>query len=100
MTAYQAVIANNGPLPGQVCADRDDLNDQADKRPGPDFVIAGHGSIVLLTPVSREAEEWLAEAVSSDAPRWGRGLAVEPRYVAEIVNGIVSDGLTIDGSAL
>lgn len=102
MTAFQAVIANKGNLPGQVCPGRDELNDLADAQAPAeaDFRVANHGSIIILTPISLEARDWLSTAVSELAPRWCGGLAVEPRYIGDIVSGIVDAGFSIVGSAL
>ena len=54
-----------------------------------------HGSIVLLEPQDRNAEQWLEEHVDPEARWWGPALVVEPRYVADIVNGAREDGLEV-----
>ena len=58
-----------------------------------DFQIVNHGSIVVITPLSEAGEQWREEHISADALSWGRGFVCEPRYVADIVEGIESDGL-------
>ena len=60
-----------------------------------DFSFANHGSICLLTPRTPAATKWAAQHLPEDAMTWGRAIVVEPRYVADIVLGIGSDGLTV-----
>jgi len=35
----------------------------------PDFLVADHGSIVILTPRSTDAAEWAETYLPDDAPR-------------------------------
>lgn len=63
----------------------------------PDFHIGDHGSIWLLTPVTEAARSWVAEHIPEDAQRLGRGIAIEPRYVPDIIDGIIDAGLEIGG---
>jgi hypothetical protein len=60
-----------------------------------DFTVEYHGSIFLLRPVSRLAERWVDEHLPEEAPRWGNAVAVEHRYIADIVAGIRADGLGV-----
>ena len=60
-----------------------------------DIVVMNHGSIILLEPQDRNAEQWLEEHVDPDAQWWGPALVVEPRYVADIVEGAREDGLEV-----
>ena len=61
-----------------------------------DFVLIDHGSIVILDPVTDAALEWCYEHLPEDAPRWGRvGYAIELRYIHEIADAAVRDGLTV-----
>lgn len=64
-----------------------------------DFSFANHGSITLLTPRSRKAKRWLADNVeqNDETQYWGTSIAIEPRYVGPILEGIMADGLTIGG---
>lgn len=104
MTAFQAVIANNGNLPGQVCPGRDELNDLADAQAPAvaDFRLENHGSILILWPISRAAKVWSFEQLRCDDTQiWGRdGVVIEPRYISDIVSGIIDEGFSIVGSAL
>lgn len=63
---------------------------------GPDFIIADHGSILILNAISEEAKEWVANHIPDDAQTWGpNGTVVEPRYIGPIIDGIQSEGLSI-----
>lgn len=48
--------------------------------------IEDHDSIVLITPVGREAVDWIERTAPEDAQWWGRSLVVEPRYVQDVLN--------------
>lgn len=61
----------------------------------PDFIFADHGSTTILTPISAEAQEWVRYNIDPGAAWFGRGVAVEPRYVGDLVEGILCDGLTV-----
>jgi hypothetical protein len=61
-----------------------------------DFTIENHGSIVLLYPVTDEGKQWAEEYLPSDAMRWAGAVVVEPRYLADILDGIIyQSGLTV-----
>lgn len=59
----------------------------------------GASTVFLLTPKTDAARAWVAEHIPGDALTLGRGIAVEHRYIANIVNGIMRDGLTVTGEA-
>jgi len=63
---------------------------------GVDLVVANHGSIIQLIPVSEAGQEWIDEYV--DVPDWcsNRCVAVEPRFAGDIIEGAMNDGLEID----
>jgi hypothetical protein len=60
-----------------------------------DIVIRDHGSIVMLHALTPAAHSWLVDHTQEDAQWFGEALAVEPRYVADIVNGAADDGLVV-----
>ena len=60
-----------------------------------DLELTDHGSIVMLRPISDEAREWTDEHIPDDAMWMGGSVAIEPRYVGDIVEGILNDGLTV-----
>ena len=61
----------------------------------PDFEIIDHGSIVMLSPITNDAQDWCDEHLPEDAQWMGGACAIESRYVNDIISGIVDDGLTV-----
>lgn len=67
----------------------------------PDFEIINHGSIVILSPITNAAQDWCDEHLPEEAHlfvrrRWmGGAYAIEPRYINDIINGIVDDDMTV-----
>jgi hypothetical protein len=60
-----------------------------------DVRVESHGSLFLLHPTTRYAQQWLSDHVAEDALWWAGALVVEPRYVEAIVEGAVGDGLEV-----
>jgi hypothetical protein len=60
-----------------------------------DFEIVNGGSVSLIVPLTRDGRRWLRESIGEDALYLGQGLAVEARYLGQIVEGILFSGLTI-----
>jgi len=56
------------------------------------FTVEDHGTIVLIRPLTDDVELWLGENVDPEAQHFGRALVVEPRYVGELVEGLVEAG--------
>ena len=61
-----------------------------------DFVLSDHGTLAILVPLSEEAHDWVDDNLGDDALWYGRGIAIEARYVGAILEGITSDGLTVE----
>jgi hypothetical protein len=62
-----------------------------------DFIVADHGSIFLVTPVTDAAKTWLDEHTETEGWQWmGPALAVEHRYVEALMMGAVDDGLEVN----
>lgn len=62
-----------------------------------DFRLDNHGSIAILHPATKAAAQWIHEHIPDDAMRFGtHGVVIEHRFVADIVEGVQSDGLTVD----
>ncbi len=52
------------------------------------FDIFDDGSVVLITPISEEAREWVAENMALEPWQWlGGGFACEPRMVGDLLEG-------------
>jgi hypothetical protein len=60
-----------------------------------DFQISGGGTLYLLHPMSESAKQWVDEHLPKDALTLGEAVAVEHRYISNIVDGILEDGLTV-----
>jgi hypothetical protein len=63
----------------------------------PDFSIRDEGSIVLLTPLSPSAHEFVEQRIGSDngyQPYWPT-VVIEPRYVQDILEGVIAEGMVI-----
>jgi hypothetical protein len=54
--------------------------------------VEDHGTIVILTPLDDDAQIWFNENVEETAPRLGPSLAVEPRYLEDLVLGFADAG--------
>lgn len=61
----------------------------------PDFTVSGGGTIYLLCPHTQAARDWIDNNVDPDHQSLGNNVAVEHRYIADIVAGIQGDGLTV-----
>ncbi len=65
----------------------------------PDVSVQNHGSICIINFTSKNAQAWREEHIPEEAQCWGQhGVAVEPRYVGDILEGIQNDGLIIAGA--
>ena len=63
-----------------------------------DFLVTGEGpltTVYLLRPLTDAAREWVAEHLPEDAQRLGNAIAVEHRYIRDIVDGARNDGLAV-----
>lgn len=59
-----------------------------------DFDLVNGGSVFLLIPNTEAAEAWVANNLPDNPLTLGRGIAVEHRYIGDILHGIQGDGLT------
>ena len=61
-----------------------------------DTQIDDCGSVVLVTPVTKAAKEWVKEHLSLEGWQWlGNCFAVEGRFAPALVQGMRSDGLRV-----
>ena len=67
-----------------------------------DFTINNAGSIVLIAPQTEEARAWVDEHIGRDNgfQPWYPTVIAEPRYVADILEGIGAEGLDFDGDGM
>jgi len=60
-----------------------------------DLLVHGGGTVYLLRPVSRAGTAWVDEHIPEDAAWFGGAVAVEHRYIRDIVVVAVADGLRV-----
>jgi hypothetical protein len=60
-----------------------------------DVTVENHGTIALLRPHTEAADAWFADHIGDDAQWFGNALAVEPRFVGDIIDGLADDGLAV-----
>jgi hypothetical protein len=65
------------------------------RKPMADFEVSNHGTIFIFTPLSPAARDWVAEFLPEDAQRWAGGVAIEHRYISDVVIGAQRDGLVV-----
>ena len=71
---------------------------QAAQATPPDVTVDYHLSVVLVTPQTAGARAWLQH--HTDGQWFAGGLAVEPRYLDALVEGLREDGFTVTGGVL
>jgi hypothetical protein len=79
----------------QIVANNAKVQAAYDASKGTDFAVSNHGAIVLLQPLTRAATEWAASNLPADRLTYGSAVAIEPRYLADIVDGIRANGLEV-----
>ena len=61
-----------------------------------DFLIADHGSIVSILPVSAAARDWLDANIVAEPWQWVDGaVAVDPRCARDIVAELIDAGFAL-----
>lgn len=67
-----------------------------------DFQLSGHpgSTIYLLRPETDGAQRWIDAHISPDAQYFGPAVVVEHRFIANLIDGLRADGLSIEGEAL
>jgi hypothetical protein len=61
----------------------------------PDFTVQNEGTIYLLRPNTPAAQSWIAENLPPDRMTFGDAIAVEHRYICDIIDGIRAAGLEV-----
>jgi hypothetical protein len=70
---------------------------KSSKTESPDFSFRDEGSIVLLTPLSPSAHEFVEERIGSNngfQPYWPT-VVIERRYAQDILEGVIAEGMVI-----
>ena len=68
---------------------------KCDSMSGADLTLGGGGTVYTLTPNTEDGRAWVADNLPADALTFGRGVAIEWRFVDDIVDGAMGDGLTV-----
>jgi hypothetical protein len=74
-----------------------DPNKQSGSSPTPDFSLRDEGSLILLTPLSSSAHEFVEQRIGSDngfQPYWPT-FVIEARYFSDIAEGIIAEGMVL-----
>jgi len=63
-----------------------------------DFRVTYHGTATTITPLSDGCREWVEENVAIEPwQRFGTSIAVEPRYVEQLAELMIEQGLVMEG---
>src|SRR5437764_6123825 len=66
--------------------------------PQADFRVTYHGTITTITPLSDACREWVEENVEIEPwQRFGTSIAIESRYVEQLAEAMIGEGLVIEG---
>jgi hypothetical protein len=61
-----------------------------------DFLIADHGSIILIMPITEAARKWIDENVVSEPWQWlGGALCVDHRCARDLTDEIAAAGFVL-----
>ena len=63
----------------------------------PDVILTGRAgdTVLMLTPQNEKAADWIREHTTDEGLFHGKSLAVEYRYIRDIVHGMINDGLQV-----
>ncbi len=60
-----------------------------------DLLIEYHGPLCLLRPKTAAGSDWLNATAPEDAQFLGNAMAVEPRYLDNVVQAAIDDGMEV-----
>jgi hypothetical protein len=67
------------------------------RTPSADFRVTYHGTVTTITPVSDRCREWLEDNLEIEPwQRFGNSIAVEPRYVEQLAEAMIEEGLVME----
>jgi hypothetical protein len=61
----------------------------------PDFSLSWHGTTAHLRPNNRKAARWLSDTAPADSQFWCSTLAIESRYVQNVVQAANDAGFVV-----
>jgi len=76
---------------------------QPDHAPAPtvDFRVTYHGTVTTITPLTDRCREWVEINVEIEPwQRFGNAIAVEPRYVEQLAEAMIEEGLVMEDDDL
>ena len=60
-----------------------------------DIWILAQGTLRLVRPLTQRASEWISQHAQDDSQWFGPALVVEQHYLADLLNGMIEDGLHV-----
>jgi hypothetical protein len=67
------------------------------RTPSADFRVVYHGTVTTITPLTDRCREWVEVNVEIEPwQRFGNAIAVEPRYVEQIAEAMIEEGLVME----
>lgn len=63
-----------------------------------DFIVDGSGTVYMITPQNKAASKALKEMISGESSWLGESLAIEHRYVWDLIQGLKTEGFTFLGT--
>ena len=65
--------------------------------PRADFRVTYHGTVTTITPLTARCREWVEANVEIEPwQRFGNAIAVEPRYVEQLAEAMMEEGLVME----
>ena len=61
-----------------------------------DLSIQNEGSIFLLRGLTDAGKAWIEKNIPDDAQSFGGAVVVEHRYISDIAQGAINDGLEVE----
>lgn len=73
------------------------MAERAERASRPDIIVENHGTIAILRGMTDAGYAWIEEHVSGEGYQpFGLGARLaEPRYVQDIIDGAMADGLLV-----
>jgi hypothetical protein len=60
-----------------------------------DIWILPQGTLALVRPLTQRASEWIRRHVQEDSQWFGPALVIEHHYLANLLKGMIEDGLDV-----
>ena len=61
----------------------------------PDYEVSGGGTVYIVTPLNPAAKENLEAGVGDEAQWFAGGVAVEHRFISDLVNQLRAEGWSV-----